>query len=891
MQIIKARDLKGWVDFGIITIRDDEFRAILQRFPQHYHAEGERNYVISRIETLDLDQYIVAIVRCLEHGPGVAQDTARDLISDFDPHWLVLVGIGGAVPADEFTLGDVVVASRLHDFCVGAALDERPLEYSVAGGPMQKEVQDLLSLLPAMGEKLHGWNEEVSIGIQRPPVKLKQNQFYGSEEWQNEVKTKLKKHFLPSVKSRPPLYTTGPVASSGLLIKDPETVKAWRKLARHIYAVEMELAGVYQAARRKSREYPILAIRGISDVVGFLRNPDWTTYACHSAASFTSALIKAMRQKPRREIPGFAPLEVALKRNHPTPGGPVFARSPRPEWQDLEEGAFCFRHDQLDTVERKLQQHRLAWVTGGHGSGKTSLALALGYTLMTRESSGALAQRSKAMQFRVLFGDIRELADERQRLARLLPVVDDSYTLFIVDSIEHEHDLAASLASSVLASSSKSYWLFCGRRSFTRWPAPFQTMTRIPLEGSQQTVREVVEAFANFNNIRLPEQNDVRALYSHCGPDLLSVVLYLKAWQRKRSDVDLASFLQTPEQDLLEEIFSASPLPRIRQRFSYEILLSFLRLCALSSIDIGGDAQLFSDLDVLMPLGDISEQVIRKKLYFRVGHPSFARHLIELAAQSGYLTLDRGRSTNDYVMDVLSNYVAGIPKNLGSVLSLVQTQWEEKLAKSFVEKSRTRAAIKAFLPNADLVELSKTLRSMRLIEDPIKALGGVEEIERLLNAENLAIQLSHDVSPTNYFVLTTIAGLSLNLGMKIAKSLDLRRLLSSGPSVTLSNVRTLSRSIKKLAPNRIDEFYDLLNPNELYILTEDVHPVHLKLLLHDLQTRGHTRKSSEIVNRIDISSLAAKTKEKVQPSLCKQLEKLDRREGTQFAAKFRSACN
>jgi len=55
----------------------------------------------------------------------------------------------------------------------------------------------------------------------------------------------------------------------------------------------MELAGVYRAARRMNREYPILAIRGLSDVVGFKRDDRWTKYACHSAASFTHVLISS----------------------------------------------------------------------------------------------------------------------------------------------------------------------------------------------------------------------------------------------------------------------------------------------------------------------------------------------------------------------------------------------------------------------------------------------------------------------------------------------------------------------------------------------------------------------------------------------------------------------
>jgi hypothetical protein len=38
---------------------------------------------------------------------------------------------------------------------------------------------------------------------------------------------------------------------------------------------------------------PFLAIRGISDVVGFDRDPDGTAYACEIAAAFTRAFLRA----------------------------------------------------------------------------------------------------------------------------------------------------------------------------------------------------------------------------------------------------------------------------------------------------------------------------------------------------------------------------------------------------------------------------------------------------------------------------------------------------------------------------------------------------------------------------------------------------------------------
>jgi nucleoside phosphorylase len=247
----------------------------------------------------DGDEYLIAIIRSVEQGEGHGQDVARDIIEDLDPQWLLLVGIAGGVPAAEFTLGDVVAALRLTDFSVKAALEGKSSQFAVSGGPMHKQVQNHIALIPAISDELGDWNSRASIGMDKPPVKLLKSNFYGDADWQKRVKDSISRHFGRSVKSRPPLVMTGAVVSSDTLIKDSETLKQWQEAARQVLSVEMELGGVYIAARRAHREYPILAIRAISDIVGFKRHPDWTEYACQSAAAFAHAFILTRPITPR----------------------------------------------------------------------------------------------------------------------------------------------------------------------------------------------------------------------------------------------------------------------------------------------------------------------------------------------------------------------------------------------------------------------------------------------------------------------------------------------------------------------------------------------------------------------------------------------------------------
>lgn len=287
-------ELKSKIDFGIITVRQDEFEAVLRRFPPRKSIEGRRRYAISSLTIANGEEYAIAMVRCPEQGTGEGQHVARDLIDDLDPQWLLLVGIAGALPSEDYTLGDVIAAVRLHDFTVSAYIEDTSTlreEFSTTGGPMHRQVQDLVAHLPALRSELAGWNSAKEVGHPVPAVRLTNNSIYGDSEWRANVRRSLQRHLKAECPFEPRIIT-GSLASSDRLVKDTKLASQLRRGARQILAFEMELAGVYRAARQKEKEYPLLAIRGVSDIVGLKRTPEWTVYACDVAASFTKSLLK-----------------------------------------------------------------------------------------------------------------------------------------------------------------------------------------------------------------------------------------------------------------------------------------------------------------------------------------------------------------------------------------------------------------------------------------------------------------------------------------------------------------------------------------------------------------------------------------------------------------------
>lgn len=312
--LVLASDVKGSVDFAIVTILEDEFEAVLRRFPKWVTADGQRRYRIRRLPLPSGGSYTIAVVRTIEQGNTEALDAARDVFEDLDPAWLLVVGIAGGAPANGFTLGDVIVSSRISDFSVEAVLEDHSRTYALGGGPLHPNAAKIVGDIRAMVQagEIDGWASEEALGRKRPAIDLSDDKFYGDAGWIKDTREALIRHFAVGP-PRQPIVTTGPIASSDRLIKDTEILQVWLWMQRKVAAVEMESAGAYRAAHGKG--VPFLAIRGLSDVVGFKRNPDWTLYACEVAASFTRALLLTRPIAPRLA----RPLNLRPRRNEAVP--------------------------------------------------------------------------------------------------------------------------------------------------------------------------------------------------------------------------------------------------------------------------------------------------------------------------------------------------------------------------------------------------------------------------------------------------------------------------------------------------------------------------------------------------------------------------------------------
>ena len=281
---------KHLVDYAIISFTSAEFNAMLSRFPTKssiHLPTPRRAYVFRQIATHTDKVVSVALVRTVTQGLTEAQNIATDIIEDLNPTCILASGIAGAAPSNDIYLGDVVLATYIHDFSLKASTPTG-VEQATHGYPVHRQLGNLIAVLPSILDPQGEWGSDNALNCPRPRVNPEDiNDIKGSVAWKQKIKRSIEYH---ENRDRP-TFVDGPIASSDELIKLETAAQSRQIVDRRILAVEMEAAGIAKACQRNIGSTPFLVVRAISDIVGLPRREAYTAYACNVAASFTKTLV------------------------------------------------------------------------------------------------------------------------------------------------------------------------------------------------------------------------------------------------------------------------------------------------------------------------------------------------------------------------------------------------------------------------------------------------------------------------------------------------------------------------------------------------------------------------------------------------------------------------
>ena len=263
----------GAARIGVVTVVPEEMDEVRSLLGVPDNLVGT-SYYVSRYRPAD--DYEVVVLKLGDRSNISSSEGTRDLIEDFRPWFVLLVGIGGGVAGrDGAALGDVVIADYVDYYEFRKLVDGRNklrrIPFDQPSLLLRERVADPI--------RVQGrWTTRVTVVR---PVSRNPNAMTG------------------------PKAIVGNIISGEKLLGDPGNKQQKRVLEEFdkALAVDMESYGVARAVFRSRRSVhynpQYLVLRGISDLVNRRGNDRtrkrWRSYAANTAAAFAAELVEKLR--------------------------------------------------------------------------------------------------------------------------------------------------------------------------------------------------------------------------------------------------------------------------------------------------------------------------------------------------------------------------------------------------------------------------------------------------------------------------------------------------------------------------------------------------------------------------------------------------------------------
>lgn len=203
----------------------------------------------------------VVIAQSTHKGMVPAADLTAKLIYNFAPKYIAMTGIAAGIKG-KVNIGDAVVAEYVWDYGAGKEVIEE-------NETMHRNTIEQIQLDTSMSSM--------------------------SRRLSNDVKglADIKRHFQGNKPDYELKLHIGAVATGAAVIANPQKVKEIQKQIRDVIAIEMEIFGVYYAARWSINPKPkYIAIKSICDFADEKKSDDFHCYASYVSAKILEKLAK-----------------------------------------------------------------------------------------------------------------------------------------------------------------------------------------------------------------------------------------------------------------------------------------------------------------------------------------------------------------------------------------------------------------------------------------------------------------------------------------------------------------------------------------------------------------------------------------------------------------------
>ncbi len=288
---------------GIITALPEEFAAVCEVLRCHeVNVPGKgagRKYAFGRLAILGYEHRI-AVAMTVETGNNSAGIRASQLKGDCPlVHHIIMTGIAGAVPhpskaEDHVRLGDIVVSDRngVIQYDLGKE-SATGMEHRHPPRPPSAALLEAVKFLQ-VGQKRgrYPWIETIEEYERRLGAEWKRPS-EDHDVLQDDPAGPVTQPPLDlKRKAGNPRVFFGPIASAGIVLKDPRK-RDYLRDRFGVKAVEMEASGIADATWQLELG-GYLVIRGTCDYCNWMKNDIWHNYAALIAASYTKSVIERL---------------------------------------------------------------------------------------------------------------------------------------------------------------------------------------------------------------------------------------------------------------------------------------------------------------------------------------------------------------------------------------------------------------------------------------------------------------------------------------------------------------------------------------------------------------------------------------------------------------------
>jgi len=479
-----------------------------------------------------------------------------------------------------------------------------------------------------------------------------------------------------------------------------------------------------------------------------------------------------------------------------------------PNRTDLEGGAY-YRNDVYhEQIHTHLDGQRRCLLIGKPGHGKTGLAMAIGWDLLSRDSRHAV--------FYIKAGIDRSCESWLHHIMAF----DHDWVTFILDDCHQAPEQVRALLDA-RPSVRKTRLLLVSRpvdASQAGLPGEdFQEVlqaVRVRLgEPGEEMIGQVIARILEREHLKRRDPGPLQPVLDRCRGDLHILEFLVSAWLKNTAQVALG---EVPEAAILEAVYSRY-LGCDRERYRQQIAT----IAAFSQFEIPVESRwLQNDSAVATLRADafverFTEEVEGVCLEFlSYFHSTPARYVVEASYRRGILGV---RSSDDYTLDRLAGYIRSVPGNLFEVFHQLYLNERDDLRSLLFADRSVIEAVERFIASVRVPPSAEWLGNFaRLVYGVSRWEGEIGTVsqrlvkafnERVCKDERLALFRSLDLGLVALW-LWTMPKVDSDLAREPLGVLDYVKLGHRSRDVGLGTVTRFLRLTRQaqVNPERINAF-------------------------------------------------------------------------------------